>query len=863
MAGDHPARFLECISTGSRGRLAAHLGVVQHRVIERLERLHAVPAAIGSKGKRKFLVQRVTPRITLLLVVNLLALPVQGSRRSVQTAGASTTTPAPPATRPSTKAKTTAAGTSATPVKKLSAAAGTKASVHSVSANRTAAKRTSAAVRTSASSAAKGVAASKAASARSVQLTSAFLASTQLRPMAQQLASGRSAAAYAGVLSYAHSHPGDGAATAYLSLGHAYMLDHRYADAAAQYHQANQAGDVLDDYADYLGAQAAMQAGRPGDAYSLLDRFATRYPDSIFDATAPVMLANAHLQQHDGPGAVHVLEPLLDTDEASHADFRYALGKAYQLAGDAAHAAPIFRNLYVTQPLTYEAALAAAQMQAMGAPLAAAERKTHADALFNAKRYSEASAEYNAIGKNNPQLSPADRDALTIYATVCDFKLKHVGRREIEKLPETNDDTAALKLYMLAELSRSEDNRTEHDALIAQMIKRFPASRWLEEALYSGGNMYLLKHDSAQAIYHYSTLTTMFPASTYAPSAHWRAAWLSYRTRKYADAARLMDEQIQRYAGGVEVPSAIYWRGRIYEDEEHNFAQAANYYRAVSTAYADYYYALLARQRLAVLGTQPAIAPTVALSAVHKAAVPSLTGELPENDPHLIKARLLANAALNEYIGPEIQASPTSGQWGALGEAEIYASFGEYTRALQSMKHSGISFFTQPLEQVPSIYWHLLFPQPYWKELVADSGKNGLDPYLVAALIRQESEFNAGAVSRANAYGLMQLLPSVGKAMAKKDGLKGVDAKALLNPSTNLELGTTNLKLVLDRFGGQVEYALAAYNAGDTPIRQWLATNDYKDIPEFVESIPYTETREYVQAIMRNREIYRTIYPAR
>ena len=129
----------------------------------------------------------------------------------------------------------------------------------------------------------------------------------------------------------------------------------------------------------------------------------------------------------------------------------------------------------------------------MGTPLTAGERKLHADALFNAKRYGEASVEYSAIGRNNPQLSAADRDALTIYAAVCDFKLKQVGRREIERLPETKDDSAALKLYMLAELSRGEDDRAGHNALIAQMVQRFPASRWLEEALYSGGNMYLLR----------------------------------------------------------------------------------------------------------------------------------------------------------------------------------------------------------------------------------------------------------------------------------------------------------------------------------------------------------------------------------
>ena len=158
-----------------------------------------------------------------------------------------------------------------------------------------------------------------------------------------------------------------------------------------------------------------------------------------------------------------------------------------------------------------------------------------------------------------------------------------------------------------------------------------------------------------------------------------------------------MDEQIQQLPRRAsKMPSALYWRGRIYEDEEHNFAQAVNYYRVLAASYVNYYYALLARQRLTVLGAQPPCAPAPVLRAVRKAPVPELTGELPENDTHLIKARLLANAALNEYIAPEIRRSPTSAQWGALAQAEIYVSYGEYTRALQSMKHSGISFFALP-----------------------------------------------------------------------------------------------------------------------------------------------------------------------
>ncbi len=760
-------------------------------------------------------------------------------------------------------------GSTAVPVKKpvkkqaaagqgASSARGKKAAAKGPSGSRATNRR---GIKAGVAARGKKGAAKKAAplSAKTLKLVSAFRETAELRPMAQQLASQRSPAAYAGVQAYARTHPGEGASAAYLALGHAYAIDHRYPEAVAAYKTALTGDGALGDYADYLGAQAAIRANQLDVADALLTKFADRHPDSIFEAGAPVLLATLYLQQGNAANAVKVLEPMRETATAKNADFRYALGRAYQATGQTGQAAALYREIYGKQPLTGEAVQARLQLQAMGQGLTAAQRKVHADELFDAKHYAEAADEYHSIQRDDATLSAGDVDALSIYAAVCDYKLKRIGRREVEKLPATTDDSGALKMYLLAELSRSEGDRARHDALITQMVQQYPASRWLEEALYSGGNMYLLLHDSEQAIYHYALLTKMFPTSSYAPSAHWRTAWMNYRMRRYPEAARLMEEQIERYAGGQEIPSALYWRARMYEDEEHNLPAAAAFYKTLSLTFTNYFYAGLARQRLEVLGAQPVEASAL-LAGVRRPEVPELTGELPEDDEHLIKARLLANASLNEYIGPEIQASATAAEWGALGQAEIYASYGEVTRSLQSMKHSGISFFALPLDQVPLVYWQLLFPKPFWDGIVANSQANGLDPYLVASLIRQESEFNAGAVSRANAYGLMQLLPSVGKSLAQKRGMKGFNAGQLLTPSVNLELGTVNLRQVLDRYGGQPEYALAAYNAGDVPVRQWMSSNDYKDTPEFVESIPYTETREYVQAILRNREMYRKLY---
>ena len=701
------------------------------------------------------------------------------------------------------------------------------------------------------------------ATAESRRLSGAFIASATLRPMAQQLLVARSAAAYNGVLAYAAAHPGEAAAAADLALAHAYSLDHRYTDAETSFHAAAAAGSSLADYADFLGAQSAIAGGRPGDAVPLLEHFEEHYPGSLFVPQAPVLLANAYLAQSDGANALRVLQPMRSGSLGSHLDFRVALARANQLSGNTAAASALYRDIYLQDALSNEAANARSQLMVLNVPLTAGERKEHADAMFNAKQYAQAAQEYRALETTDTSLTQADKDALEIYEAVCDLRLKRLSRGDVDHLPVTSDDTAALKMYLQSELARNAGNTGEHDALVQTLLQQYPNSRWLEESLYSGGNMYLVKRDPTHAAADYTALVSHFPHSMYAPSAHWRAAWLNYRLRRMPDAARMFDEQITTYPGGTEIPGALYWRGRLFEDVENNAGQAMNYYKAVNAAYVNSYYAMLARQRLAALGTRSLPEPAPALASVRAVEDPHLIDAVPEDDPHLIKAKLLANAALNEYIRPEIQLSSTSAQWGALAEAQIYQSFGENARALQAMKRSKVPFFSLPVAEVPTAYWQLVFPRPYWTQLASDAQNQGLDPYLVASLVRQESEFNPGAVSRANAYGLMQLLPSTGKMLAKQQGERHFSTNELLDPTENLRLGTAYLRQNIDHYGGQLEYALASYNAGDGPVRQWIASGDYKDVPEWVESIPYTETRDYVQGIMRNREVYRAVYGTR
>jgi soluble lytic murein transglycosylase len=487
--------------------------------------------------------------------------------------------------------------------------------------------------------------------------------------------------------------------------------------------------------------------------------------------------------------------------------------------------------------------------------LTPAELRAHADALYNAGRLSDAADEYRAMAGS---VDSTTKNMLLASAAVCDMKTKRLSRNQAEALADTNDEAGAQRLYVLMELARSRDDGDEQRKIVEQMQTRFPESKWLAEALYSSGNMYLLRKDYPHAIEYYGDLAKRFPRHSYAPSAHWRAGWFSYRLGHYEDAAKFFDEQISLYPGGKETSSALYWRGKLYAEQEHRPDMAAAYYQKVVSAYEHYYYGQLSKRRLAELGNvTPAAAPQ--LSQIHGSQIPELSDDVPEDDPHVVKAKLLANAGLNEYIAPEIAAGEDSDEWGSFAEAEIYASYGETFRAMRVMKRA-IPFYTSAsIEAIPMGYWRILFPQSYWSAIKEESVKNGLDPYMVASLIRQETEFNPSAVSNKSAYGLMQLLPSVGRSMAKQEGMGRFDANQLLDPATNIRLGTRYLRQTLDRFGGTPEYTFAAYNAGDDRVADWRGIGGYRGIDEFVESIPFTETREYVQAIIRNEEIYRAL----
>src|SRR5579863_3117279 len=464
--------------------------------------------------------------------------------------------------------------------------------------------------------------------ARTARIKQAFVASTELRPMAQQLTTMRTPAAYAGVSAYAHRQTGDAAGAAYLALGRAYLLDKRYSDAAANLRLVRQNSEVLSDYADFLAAEAEHDQGNETVAETLLHGFNDRHPDSIFDLEAPELEANVLLAQGNASGAERVLAEIAD-DAADLPNYELTQGKIAFALGRQQESIDVFKKLLLSHPLSSEAGIARAKLTALGAEstLTAAELRSLGDAFYNAGRYAEAGEQYHSLARN-ATLGSSERNGFAVAAAACDLKLKRLTDAQAQALADTNDENGARRLYLLMELARNRSDEAGLQRLIDQLKASFPQSPWLAEALFSTGNMYLLRRDYANAATYYSYLATHFPTHKNAAAAHWRAGWLNYRQGLYSDAARIFDEQIKLFPNATETAAALYWRGRLYETQDNNRALAATNYRTVLRVYQHYFYAQMARQRLQALG-EPLLVAETQVESIKPQPIPHLSETFP------------------------------------------------------------------------------------------------------------------------------------------------------------------------------------------------------------------------------------------
>jgi len=384
-----------------------------------------------------------------------------------------------------------------------------------------------------------------------------------------------------------------------------------------------------------------------------------------------------------------------------------------------------------------------------------------------------------------------------------------------------------------------------------QVLQDFPGTRWAEESLLALANEFQKDARDEEALPYWRRLLAEYPDGKYVERACWRTAWADYQAGRYEAAAQALERTVRLRPATASTPGFLYWAGRS-RAALGQVDRARQLFEEAVQRYKHTYHGLRARDALPRLPAAPASPSPALLASTSAEPEPGV----PEPQATRLRQLLLIDRLDEAQV--ELEALPHSRQ-GQATVAWIDWRRGRLRPAIVAMKRAFPEWIGEAGDRLPAEVWRILFPLRFDESLRAKAAEEGLDPSLVAALILQESTFDADALSRAGARGLMQVIPATGRKLAR-DLRVPYRKAALHDPETSLDFGTRYLRQMSDRFEGQVERVLAAYNAGPHRVDAWTAGRPQISAEDFVESIPFTETRFYVMVVLANRDQYRRLY---
>ncbi len=414
---------------------------------------------------------------------------------------------------------------------------------------------------------------------------------------------------------------------------------------------------------------------------------------------------------------------------------------------------------------------------------------------------------------------------------------------QLDAIPATSP-VAGRAAYQRARALLAAGRRDDATSQLQDVASRFPSDTTAAvSAMYLLADLESDDNRDADARTELETLAAKYPASSRADDALFRAGVISYALRDYPRAAKELDSVTTRYPGSNEFEAARYWSGRAWAAAGET-ATARTRWREVGRRDSASYYAAAAARRLG----EPIWAPSERAGGAHSGA--ALAGALR-------RITLLEQLGMDteaRFEADALERDAGSSVDRLLATAAAFRDNGEPARAARLAERA----LKRGAPGDASTY-RLVFPLMDRDALIQQAAAHGLDPALVAGIIRQESSFNRHAVSVAGARGLMQVLPSVGQEVAHNLGFPVWDPALLFDADANLQIGTAHLVGSVKQFGTLVR-VLAAYNAGPARAVRWSARTGVDDPELFAERIPFTETRDYVRIVQRNAEMYRALY---
>lgn len=652
------------------------------------------------------------------------------------------------------------------------------------------------------------------------------------------------------------------------------------------------------DYALWLRGKALFQAGRYGEAQSAFEKLVAEFPTSLRFREGKLLWANTAINNGQAAKVPNFLGDLVLKNDA---DALFAVARAYEAQGNQTEATNFYRKTYFYGAGTNAGKDAETKLTGIAQPVATPtpipldsnsnaaptptpsptpnplllpktqeEAQVRADKLSEAKNYSEAQKAFDSLLSSYPS-SATTSNQLKRIIVFSNLRKMYEAQNAFLAIPLTANE----KPEAYNQLARGYANArmwTQARSTVDEMRRNFPNNPLTPKVMASVGMIARDQKNKADESYFLQGTLFAYPNAVEVAQAQFELAWLQHDSKNFAQSSQMLTEHLGRYADKdtTNRGKAGYWSARDSE-RAGKTAEACALYDALIYRYNSNWYGYLASQRLAgmkALGNCKTPANFDKNSIIGKAianlksvTVAPETSTAKEQE-RFGKAEQLSTVGLFDWAIDELNSAqktaPNSPKVN-LAVAKLYRMKEDNTSALLALAKSYPDYSQMFPEEMGKEEWDIFYPLNYWDQIKLWSKNRNLDPYQIAGFIRQETVFTPRAKSKANAYGLMQLLIPTARSLAKKYGSEAIiTAETLYQPALNIELGTAYIRDQYDKFG-RVEFVAIAYNAGPGRVPQWQATLPY-EMDEFVEEIPFKETKAYVQGIIRNSAQYRRLY---
>jgi soluble lytic murein transglycosylase len=636
----------------------------------------------------------------------------------------------------------------------------------------------------------------------------------------------------------------------------------------------------LADYAAYYRGEALRIQEEKEKALQTFRELAQKDPASLLVPKAQLQMAEILLDQGKSSGTISLCEQVIrmngSRDWAVQA--RDLLAQAKEKEQNWSEAARLYLEIWLRHPLhakgktaksKYEGLLKEKKAPPVKVSPEASFRRTQV--LFQARLYDAALKEMDQIEEFPKEAYPPGfageswiDDFYFQRGMIFFWRKRFAQAEEAFELVTRNTRQKASgekafywRLRALDRLGRGGEALRLSETFPAE----YPGGIYGDRVLQLKAQILEDRGEAEQAIAAYREVAVKFPKGTLVLPSLWKAGWLLLQKGDPEAATRTWEavETFKPFTPWSE--KALYWRGIALEKNGKTEA-AEQIFKRLRREFPAAYYTQLAVGR----GASPALGKGFPpIQEVPFAYLPDPAAGAGETGIlRLKKGRLLSRLNLFAEAQEELEATETNGGAGEemrLEVSRLYREMGEYHRSNLLVRRN---FAVRPLTNNLSPKEHslqlLAYPlgNPLWINRYAESRK--LDPALLCAVILEESRFDPQALSVAGARGLMQIMPATGKEIAKSLKVRPFEEQKLYDPEVNIRFGSWYLARLLEEFGGKAHLAVAAYNAGPRAVKDWLARFPGLSEDEFVERIPYLETRNYVVRVLTSRQVYRILY---